>query len=464
MPGATILFGKDAEVSPRAPARHSLMDHVVEMDHAVGFLSALFSGDDSRISPDPDTGLNKYLCPALPVPGHVYVSSCTASPASARGFDCAAEAFADIMLERSQQLRAHRLAALTEDLEIRLLRHFDVTTLARVFLCPSGTDALLTTTRLIAAERSDKAMTTILPSASETGTGVPMAVTGRVFSGSDTGKALIASAGQTVEVSLRSQDGSPRGEDAVNRGFAVAAAAATGRVIVILTHSTKTGLIAPVAPPSNADVIVDACQARIAPATVAAYLGRGWPVVISGSKFYGGPAFSGAVFFPAARLPAHRRPQRPDVADLGTVLRWVAALTEIDAFAAFVSGAAAILADEARSIELGLASNPALVPFGGLPPKGRGWADQPSIFTFGVQDPMDRRRVLSAPELRPIHAHLARSGVLLGQPVDLGSCGGLRIAIGARTLMGRRDSGLARVFAALEAATTFPRGPGGDVV
>ena len=49
-----------------------------------------------------------------------------------------------------------------------------------------------------------------------------------------------------------------------------------------------------------------------------------------------------------------------------------------------------------------------------------GGPTDPSIFTFGVRDPTDRGRRLSVAELRPLYARLARTGVLLGQPVGLG--------------------------------------------
>jgi selenocysteine lyase/cysteine desulfurase len=58
------------------------------------------------------------------------------------------------------------------------------------------------------------------------------------------------------------------------------------------------------------EVLIDACQFRIAPATLAAYLAQGFLVAITGSKFLGGPTFSGALLVPpqaaerlSARLP-----------------------------------------------------------------------------------------------------------------------------------------------------------------
>jgi hypothetical protein len=431
-------------------------------DHSADFISALFSGGDSRIAADPRTGLNKYLYPVVPAPNLICVSSCTASPISVQGFDRAAAAFSDIMRAATPVRRARRLAALTDQIKERLLQYFGAGALARVILCPSGTDAMLTTAMLMAAERPGEPLTAILPSASETGTGVPLAVVCRTFDGPDSGTPLIGGAGTTVEIPLRSADASPLPENAVNDAFAAAAAVAKGSVVVYLTHGTKTGLIAPVSPPHGVDIVVDACQARIEPETVAAYLRRGWPVVVTGSKFFGGPAFSGAILFPLAQLPAvvprPRRSAPREATGLGTALRWTAALATIDAFQPLAAGMAATLADRAAAIERAIASNPRLVPVGGLRAGGPGWAGVPGIFTFAVRDPVDRGRLLSAAELRLLHERLAHMGVLLGQPVGLWSFDGLRIAIGARDLLGWQCDGcLARVFAALEEATSPSR-------
>jgi hypothetical protein len=353
--------------------------------------------------------------------------------------------------------------ALTDQIEARLLRYFGASTLAQAFLCPSGTDALLTTAMLVAAERPGKAITAILPSASETGSGVPMAAIGHIFDGLDRGTPVNGEVGKAIEISLRAADGSLLSEDAVNGAFTAAAAAAGNNVIVYLTHSSKTGLIAPVCPPDGADVIVDACQARIAPETVVAYLRRGWPVVVTGSKFFGGPAFSGAILFPRARPRQPLPAVLPAGTRLGTALRWIATLPTIDAFEPVADSIAAILSDRIAVIEQGFVSNPALVPVGGLQPRNSGWANLPSIFVFGMRDPIDRQRLLSTAKLRPFYEWLARRGVLLGQPVSLGRFGGLRIAIGARDLLdGQGDTKLARVFTALQEATASPRPRGGQ--
>jgi hypothetical protein len=430
-----------------------------------GFIAALYSGGDRRMAVDPHTGLNKYLCPELPAPNLTCVSSCTASPISHRGLDQATAAFLNISDARSSEQRARRCTALSESIKARLLGYFGAGSLAHAILCPSGTDAMLTAAMLIAAERPGEAMTAILPSARETGTGVPLAAVCRLFDGSDIGRRLSNCDWTSVEIPLRLADGSSRSEDAVNDSFAAAAVVATGNVVVYLTHGTKTGLIAPMSPPPGADVIVDACQGRIAPETVATYLSRGWPVVVTGSKFFGGPVFSGAVLLPQARSATVAQSMLPsasgDAADQGTLLRWTAALPTIEAFERRAPEMASVLSRFIATVERALTCNPALVPIDGLRRNGSGWADQPTIFTFAVRDPMDCARLLSVTELRPLYERLARLGVLFGQPVDLGPFGGLRVAIGAQTLLeGSGDGDLARVFAILERAVAPVSGIG----
>ncbi len=436
-------------------------------------VAALLAGGDSRTRVDDASGTNKYLCPPQPDGAIECFASCTASPIAADGFARVALAFEDIVGAASPRGRAARLGRQRRDLASRLLRYFMATGLAEAILCPSGTDALLTAALLMAAERPGRHMTAILPCAAETGTGVPLAAAGRRFDGPHSGTLVNDSAFTTVEIALRDDAGLPRSESDLNDAYAAAVAAAAGRAVVYLTHGTKTGLVAPTLPPAGADVIVDACQARIAPATVAAYLGRGWPVVVTGSKFFGGPAFSGAVLFPAARrdrrghwtLPSagHVCTETPiapglDPVALGTALRWTAAMSVMDAFAPRAEAMAQLLRGAADMISEGLATLPDIEPVAGRPPRGAGWADLPSIFTFAIRDPDDRSRKLTMGELRPLYQRLARQGVLLGQPVDLGGFGGLRIAIGARDMVEDADeSRFATLFGALGAALTVPR-------
>jgi hypothetical protein len=413
-----------------------------------GFVAALLGGGDGRLAIDPGSGTSKYLCPPVPAPHLVCASSCTASPVSGSGFAAAELVWREIRGAETQRIGAQRLAAQAETVRARLLGHFGVASLAEAILCPSGTDALQVATGLLAAERPGVPITAILPNAAETGSGVPAAVA----AAADTG---------TIEVALRDDTGAPLPRTMLDAAFAEAAGAAQGagrRPVIYLTYGTKTGLIAPARPPQGADVIVDACQGRILPARVAAFLRRGWPVVVTGSKFFGGPAFSGAVLFPRDRGAAVGHAPAPCAP--GVVLRWVAALDGMQRFARAGAAVQEALVEQGRAIRRGIVNIPSLVKVAGLPEDGGTWDERASIFTFAVRDPADGRRLLTAAALRPLYQRLAGAGVLLGQPVGLGAFGGLRIAIGARDVSGPAPDHLPRLFDTL-AELTAPLPAGG---
>ena len=196
---------------------------------------------------------------------------------------------------------------------------------------------------------------------------------------------------------------------------------------------------------------------RIAPAVVRDCLRRGWPVVVTGSKVLGGPPFSGAVLSPRGRFPG-----ADDRVALGPLLRWAAAARR--AFGAGGRGrgssrhaGAQDLGDRARG------ARPSRGPSSASGPSRRmceasGWPA--SIVAFTLRDPADPSARLAAEALRPLHRALALRGVLVGQPVDLGPCGALRLAVGACDAAGFGDA-LARFADALRevAALRLTAGP-----
>ncbi len=386
----------------------------------------LIEGDD-RLALDPRSGVNKYLCPPRPVPGLTCFASCTASPISAAGYRAAAAWL------RRQGVAPSAGAPLAE----RVAAAFGVADLAVAVLAASGTDATLRLLQLLAAERPGEPILSILAAADETGSGVPLAAAGRHFAGELAGQPAtgIAPGTEAVGIALRAADGTARAPDAVSAEFAAAAAGCRGRAVIHRIDGSKTGLVAPARVPDGAEVVVDACQARLPPARLRGYLGRGWPVVVTGSKFYGGPAFSGAVLLPRTRLPPGLAPV-PAGGGLATSVRWVAALAEMEAMAALPAADTAERAAAAgRAIADWIGATPGLaaVDMPAAPPD----ATEPcTIFAVTVDDPGALGQPLSVAALRPLHQQLARQGVLLGQPVRLGGqAGALRIALGARNLL-----------------------------
>jgi hypothetical protein len=333
-------------------------------------------GGDARLATDPFTGLNGYGCSHRPRPWAVTFASSTASSCSERGY-LGAEAARRRMIAASFAGSAKdAVTAEAERVRQALSVHFLLPPETAVVLAASGTDSELIALAL-AAVAEDKPVTNILLAPEETGSGVPLAARGRHFA-IDTARGASVPKGETVpgfrddtvlaEIAVRGPDGGVRPAAAVDAdcAAAVAAAIAAGRRPVLhILDVSKTGLRAPGMDRAAAlaarygaamDVVVDACQTRLNPGTVRDYIGRGWIVQITGSKFFTGPPFSGALLAPAvvaARLAARPLPAglalysgRPEwpgaqrgldsllpTGNHGLVTRWQAALAEMQAFA-----------------------------------------------------------------------------------------------------------------------------------
>jgi hypothetical protein len=228
--------------------------------------------------------------------------------------------------------------------------------------------------------------------------------------------------------------------------------------------------------PGRVQVVVDACQMRLGRPRLRKYLGRGYIVIITGSKFFTGPAFSGALLVPArlsqpldavGKVPSglreyssrsdwpsnwSLRSRFPFRANFGLWLRWEAALEEIRAYYAvpdefrhlalttFAEGVARIIE---ASPSLGLLPLPQTCDDGGGDDEELAVA---TIFPFVIRH---GDRIRSTDECRQIHRalagtswsaktrerpHVAAPACLVGQPVALAGRPGaaLRICAGAR--------------------------------
>jgi selenocysteine lyase/cysteine desulfurase len=168
---------------------------------------------------------------------------------------------------------------------------------------------------------------------------------------------------EMVDVPVRDANGYGRRSSEISDaiGEAIGHAEAAGRhPLVHIVHGSKTGLILPtlddvdrLRAEHDASFVVDACQARITPAAVADYLRRGVIVFVTGSKFMGGPPFSGFALVPPA-LARDPRPlpegfvtlfrraewpaawpgadRLPDTSNLGLLLRLEASIFELERF------------------------------------------------------------------------------------------------------------------------------------
>jgi hypothetical protein len=351
---------------------HSRQQDVDPLDNA------LISGGDQRLAIDSESGLNGYGCQPSPRLQEISFSSSTASTISQRAYLAAATAYRELLRPMSvigdEDAVECLAAAIRAQLKSLLGLH---TTGVEVVLSPSGTDSELHA-HFLARQMLRKPVTSIIVAADETGSGVPLAAAGRHYarpcaSGSaivkgETVRGLGADA-SAILINARDAAGAPRTitdiDLDVQRATADVIAAGGNAVLHVMDHS-KLGTRAPSlgcleglwARSGDAiRVVVDACQGRLSLARLRRYLDAGFMVILTGSKFFTGPPLSGALLVPAHMQPPltvgrealaglsdytarHDWPERwtsvrnglPRRSNIGQILRWTAALEEMQAY------------------------------------------------------------------------------------------------------------------------------------
>jgi hypothetical protein len=342
----------------------------------------LASGGDSRQTVDRESGLTKYGCGYEPDPTLVSFGSCTASTISPIGY-AAAEQVAGWIGAIDEPFLADALDDLHETVRHQLwsLLIDRRTPPVDIALTPSGTDAELVALELFAS-RSDATIENIVVGPAEVGSGTTLAAAGLQFDGrlpngasgspGDPVNAELAGRTTVRRVGMRAAAGGERDDreiDAEICGLAVDALARGSRVLIHVVAHSKTGVHAPSLETvdelvrrygDRVGVVIDAAQGRFSRRGLNECLRAGRMVIITGSKFFGGPAFAGALLVPDLWTPPsdHRLPRGfehfftrsqlprswlearralPEAPNLGLLLRWHAALAEMSSYYAVPS-------------------------------------------------------------------------------------------------------------------------------
>ena len=455
----------------------------------------LVSGGDSRITPDPQTGRNKYGCSTLPDVELIALGSSTASIISERGL-----AAANLLRDHCATLIEHAspesvYAEQIQSLRVELLSLCGITNDDKVstLLAASGTDI-----HLLLAQWLEPDLTLMIDPA-ETGSGLVAALQGKHFSsdstcagGAPAGSAVSDWHGELKTFAAREPDGRPRHPDSVDHELAAlveSAVTANKRILLILTDVCKTGLIFPDISivkklqqqwPTHLQVVVDACQFRLSTTSLRAYLAHDFCIALTGSKFLGGPTFSGALLIPDAVAKAHQDQvlhagaraysyagdwpvgfkaalNLDDGANFGLLLRWEAAMAELRRFAALNDAQLRpFLRRFFDVVGTRLALDPHFEPVQN-PPLDRSaigstgsWDNEQTIFPFIIYQTLsdDQRRPLTRSETAAVYqqlqspttAPLQKLRFQLGQPVLCGERMGtavsaLRLCISAPMLI-----------------------------
>jgi len=277
------------------------------------------SGCDQRLIPGAD-GLNPYGASVLPRRA-VSLGSCSCSSPSWRATDAARRAY-DLLCGSSDLLST--IAQLQHSVHSTLRKSLLLSADVDIALTPSGTDLEMLAVAL-AAPRNGGEIVNIVVGPNEVGSGTCNAAAlrhhnARLPCGGD------AVVGDAVNHSLASQVTveridirNSRGEflsayeiDAAVTDAIVNAVSRDARALVHLVAHSKTGIHAPTLElidrlmrTMKEDVvgIVDAAQGRLAPQAYQSALDRGLMVSFTGSKFFGGPPFAGALLVPPSLAP-----------------------------------------------------------------------------------------------------------------------------------------------------------------
>jgi len=465
----------------------------------------LRSGGDPRLDIDPATGLNQYGCQPLPCPGMLSFASSTATSISERAYDRAIAA-------REALMRSAIAVGIDEALDARIeamrgeLK--DLLGLSRanvdVVFSPSGTDSQLQALFLTRAVLGP-ALTTVIVAADQTGSGTGDSARGRHFSTATAsgsrvrkGEPVAGLAHSVTSLALPLFDATGHGRPQVDSDSQVLGAVekslANGSgVLLQIMDSSKLGWRAPSEQcldeirrrwPGRVQIVVDACQMRLGRPRLRNYLDRGCIVIVTGSKFFTGPPFSGALLVPAGLSraidaiseiapglreyssrgdwPKHwpaLRSRFPVRANFGQWLRWEAALEEIRSYYSVPEEFRRLaLTTFGQGVKHIIASSPSLHLLPPQPTPQDGGVDdeelaQPTIFPFVIRH---EGSALSLDGCRRIHRallrdacdaiaaneggrdqHIAAQLCLVGQPVALGESAAhpvaaLRICAGAR--------------------------------
>jgi len=466
----------------------------------------LASGGDTRLALDPATQLNGYGCRPFPRPEAFTFASSTATSISDR-------AYAGVAGTRQVLLREAQLIGLDRAVDAQLERQrIELKQIlgledsgCEIVFSPSGTDSQMHALFLARALLGTP-LVSLIAASDETGSGAAFATRGRHFNNL-TALGVPVSKGEPIDgladgvigarVPLRDGFGRLRPVEEIDGDIAhtVAREVAAGkRVVLWAMDSSKFGLSSPsedclrwIADAAGNDVmiVIDACQARLGRRRIRWYLDRGFPVLITGSKFFTGAPFSGALLVPeslAARCAAitavpdgmgaytgqfdwparlaNIRAGLPPQLNLGTLLRWSAALTEMrDYYAVPDTFREFALTQFAQTVPQLIAAEPCLEPMP-LPEEGSATADNDefaarTIFPFFIRRRGERFShaqasmlyralnddvaALLPATLPPMMRLLASRRCHIGQPVTVpdgmgGSYGALRISAGARVV------------------------------
>ena len=277
----------------------------------------LMSGGDLRLNIDEIELLNKYGCRPFPRPDAFTFASSTATSVSNFAFD-KTDKIRSILIRNSLKYGfKDATIAFSELLKNNLKKIFKLNDANQIIFSPSGTDSALqiaAITQII----SNKEITHVLVASDETGSGVPAALKGCHFEDTTALNVPVKKGAKIegfraidlIQIPFRDEQGALKSTDQLDEEVfnAISKTNTLGRHVVLHTmDQSKLGYQSPSEKLMkrlhnlknlSMQVIVDAAQLRLDPSDIQNYLNKGYIVSITGSKYFTGPPYSGALILP----------------------------------------------------------------------------------------------------------------------------------------------------------------------
>ena len=277
----------------------------------------LMAGGDLRLNIDEVALLNKYGCRPFPRPDAFTFASSTATSVSNFAFD-KTDKVRSILIKNSLKNGFKKATNdFSELLKNNLKKIFKLNDACEIIFSPSGTDSSLqiaAITQII----TDKDITHILVASDETGSGVSTALKGCHFENTSALNYPVKKGDKiagfrdvdVIKIPFRDENGKLKSTSQLDTEVlnAISKTNDTGKyaVLHVMDHS-KLGYQSPSKKViqdlnklkgSSLQIIVDAAQLRLDATDIQDYLEKGYMVAITGSKYFTGPPYSGALLLP----------------------------------------------------------------------------------------------------------------------------------------------------------------------
>ncbi|MBD0851167.1 hypothetical protein [Maribacter arenosus] len=336
----------------------------------------LMAGGDLRLNIDEIDLLNKYGCRPFPRPEAFTFASSTATSVSNFAFDKTDKVRSILIRNSLKNGFKNATIEFSELLKNNLRKAFKLFNGCEIIFSPSGTDSALqiaAITQII----SKNDITHVLVASDETGSGVPEALKGCHFENTTALNHPVKKGDQIkgfravdlIKIPFRDENGALKSSSKLDREVfnAISKTNELGRHVVLHTmDQSKLGYQSPSdelirklnsLEKLSMQIIVDGSQLRLDPKDIRNYLDKGYIVTITGSKYFTGPPYSGALILPKSvtklihalknKLPEgltqyYNHSDWPtswscsnDLSDgynYGSYMRWNAAIVEMDRY------------------------------------------------------------------------------------------------------------------------------------